>query len=117
MSALRLARASTARDPIVKFAGGYHGHVDALLVRAGSGALTLGVPDSPGVPAALAALTLTAHFNDTAGVRELLRPRGRDIAAVIVEPVAAHKGGGSPAPGVLGALREETSPARALLLV
>jgi len=116
MSALRLARASTGRDPIVKFAGGYHGHVDALLVRAGSGALTLGVPDSPGVPAALAALTLTAHFNDTAGMRELLRRRGRDIAAVIVEPVAANMGVVPPAPGFLEALREETSRAGALLV-
>src|SRR5439155_1663739 len=76
MSALRLARATTGRDLIVKFAGCYHGHVDALLVRAGSGALTLGVPDSPGVPAALATLTLTAEFNDTAGKREVLGRRG-----------------------------------------
>jgi len=116
MSALRLARASTGRDPIVKFAGGYHGHVDALLVRAGSGALTLGVPDSPGVPAALAALTLTGDFNDTRGMRELLRRRGRDIAAVIVEPVAANMGVVPPAPGFLEALREETSRAGALLV-
>src|SRR5213594_1982573 len=99
MSALRLARAVTGRELIVKFAGCYHGHVDALLVRAGSGALTLGVPDSPGVPAALATLTLTAEFNDTAGMRELLRRRGRDIAAVIVEPVAANMGVVPPAPG------------------
>src|SRR5205809_186680 len=104
MSALRLARATTGRDLIVKFAGCYHGHVDALLVRAGSGALTLGVPDSPGVPAALATLTLTAEFNDTAGMRELLRRRGRDIAAVIVEPGAGNMGGVPPAPGVLETL-------------
>src|SRR5947208_13762385 len=116
MSALRLARATTGRDLIVKFAGCYHGHVDALLVRAGSGALTLGVPDSPGVPAALATLTLTAEFNDTAGMRELLRRRGRDIAAVIVEPVAGNMGVVPPAPGFLEALREETSRAGALLV-
>src|SRR5213595_1209520 len=116
MSALRLARAATGRDLIVKFAGCYHGHLDALLVRAGSGALTLGVPDSPGVPAALATLTLTAEFNDTAGMRELLRRRGRDIAAVIVEPVAGNMGVVPPAPGFLEALREETSRAGALLV-
>src|SRR2546428_3121415 len=116
MSALRLARASTARDPTVRFAGGYHGRVDGLLVRAGSGAVTLGVPDGPGVPAALAALTLTADFNDTGGMRELLRRRGRDIAAVIVEPVAANMGVVPPAPGFLEALREETSRAGALLV-
>src|SRR5206468_1552365 len=103
-------------DPIVKFAGGYHGHVDALLVRAGSGALTLGVPDSPGVPAAVATLTLSAEFNDTAGARELLRRRGREIAAVIVEPVAGNMGVVPPAPGFLEALREETSRAGALLV-
>ena len=101
---------------MIKFAGCYHGHVDALLVRAGSGALTLGVPDSPGVPAALATLTLTAEFNDTAGMRELLRRRGRDIAAVIVEPVAGNMGVVPPAPGFLEALREETSRAGALLV-
>src|SRR5213594_46777 len=116
MSALRLARAATGREAVLKFAGCYHGHVDALLVRAGSGALTLGVPDSPGVPASLAALTLTADFNDTAGMRELLRRRGRDIAAVIVEPVAANMGVVPPAPGFLEALREETSRAGALLV-
>ncbi len=116
MSALRLARAATGRDTVVKFAGCYHGHVDALLVRAGSGALTLGVPDSPGVPAPLAALTLSADFNDTAGARELLRRRGGDIAAVIVEPVAANMGVVPPAPGFLEALREETSRTGALLV-
>ncbi len=116
MSALRLARAATERDLIVKFAGCYHGHVDALLVRGGSGALTLGVPDSPGVPAALAALTLTAEFNDTGGVRELMRHRGPEIAAVIVEPVAGNMGVVPPAPGFLEALREETSRAGALLV-
>src|SRR5437667_8769883 len=116
MSALRLARAATGRDLIIKFAGCYHGHVDALLVKAGSGALTLGVPDSPGVPAALAELTLTAMFNDTAGVRALLRSRGEEVAAVIVEPVAGNMGLVPPEPGFLETLREETTRAGALLI-
>lgn len=116
MSALRLARAATGRDLIVKFAGCYHGHVDALLVRAGSGALTLGTPDSPGVPAALAALTLVAEFNDVEGLRRLLRSRGHEVAAVIVEPVAGNMGLVPPAPGFLEALREETARCGALLV-
>src|SRR5207244_945513 len=99
MSALRLARAATGREAVLKFAGCYHGHVDALLVRAGSGALTLGVPDSPGVPAALATLTLTAEFNDTAGQRAILRRRGRDIAAVIVDAGAGNEAGAHHRPG------------------
>src|SRR5262245_56092940 len=106
MSVLRLARAATGRDVVVKFSGCYHGHVDALLGRAGSGALTFGVPDSPGVPAALAALTLTAEFNDVRGIRELVRARGGEIAAVIVEPVAGNMGVVPPAPGFLETLRE-----------
>jgi glutamate-1-semialdehyde 2,1-aminomutase len=116
MSALRLARAATQRDRIVKFAGGYHGHVDPLLVRAGSGALTFGVPDSPGVPAALAGLTLTAAFNDGDGIRRLLHERGDEIAAVIVEPVAGNMGVVPPATGFLQTLREETRRAGALLV-
>ena len=116
MTALRLARAATGRDLVVKFAGCYHGHVDALLVRAGSGALTLGVPDSPGIPAALASLTLIAEFNDREGARELLRRRGREIAAVIVEPVAGNMGVVPPAPGFLETLREETARAGTLLV-
>jgi glutamate-1-semialdehyde 2,1-aminomutase len=116
MSALRLARAATGRDAIVKFAGCYHGHVDALLVRAGSGALTLGMPDSPGVPEALAALTLVAEFNDIDGVRTLLRSRGSQIAAVLVEPVAGNMGVVPPAPGFLETLREEATRAGALLV-
>ena len=116
MSALRLARAATGRDRIVKFAGCYHGHVDALLVKAGSGALTLGVPDSPGVPIALAELTLTASFNDTAGVRDLLRRRGEEVAAVIVEPVAGNMGLVPPAPGFLEMLREETARSGTVLI-
>src|SRR6185503_7384387 len=97
-------------------AGCYHGHVDALLVRAGSGALTLGVPDSPGVPAALAALTLSAEFNDGDGVRALLRRRGAEIAAVIVEPVVGNMGVVPPESGFLEMLREETARAGALLV-
>jgi len=116
MSALRLARAATGRDVIVKFAGCYHGHVDALLVRAGSGAMTFGVPDSPGVPGALAALTVTADYNATAEVRELLRQRGSEIAAVIIEPVAGNMGVVPPEPGFLECLREETARAGALLV-
>jgi glutamate-1-semialdehyde 2,1-aminomutase len=116
MSALRLARAATGRDAIVKFTGCYHGHVDSLLVRAGSGALTLGVPDSPGVPAALAELTLLAEYNDVAGTRELLRRRGSGIAAVIVEPVAGNMGVVDPRAGFLEMLREETTRAGSLLI-
>jgi glutamate-1-semialdehyde 2,1-aminomutase len=116
MSALRLARAATGRDLIVKFTGCYHGHVDALLVRAGSGALTFGVPDSPGVPSALAALTLSVEFNDVDAVRALLRSRGTEVAAVIVEPVAGNMGVVPPVPGFLEMLREETRRAGALLV-
>jgi glutamate-1-semialdehyde 2,1-aminomutase len=116
MSALRLARAATSRDVVVKFTGCYHGHVDALLVRAGSGALTLGVPDSPGVPAAVVGLTQLAKYNDAAGVRTLLRQRGGEIAAVIVEPVAGNMGVVAPEPGFLDTLREETTRAGSLLI-
>src|SRR3989475_5407468 len=116
MSALRLARAATGREAVLKFAGCYHGHVDALLVKAGSGALTLGVPDSPGVPAALAELTLTAMFNDTAGVHALLRSRGEEVAAVIVEPVAGNMGLVPPQPGFLEGLRHFTREHRTLLI-
>jgi glutamate-1-semialdehyde 2,1-aminomutase len=116
MSALRVARAATGRDGILKFAGCYHGHADALLVRAGSGALTLGVPDSPGVPAPLAALTLVAAYNDVDGVRTVLRQRGSELAAVIVEPVAGNMGVVPPAPGFLEMLRDETAAAGTLLV-
>ncbi len=116
MSALRLARAATGRDAIVKFTGCYHGHVDGLLVRAGSGALTLGVPDSPGVPAAVGGLTLVAEYNDITGIRSTLRERGGEIAAVIVEPVAGNMGVVPPAPGFLETLREETARAGSLLI-
>jgi glutamate-1-semialdehyde 2,1-aminomutase len=115
-TALRLARAATGRDLVVKFAGCYHGHVDALLVRAGSGPLTLGIPGSPGIPAALASLTAVLEYNDSAGVRRLLRERGREIAAVIVEPVAGNMGVVPPTPGFLETLREETARAQVVLI-
>lgn len=90
MSALRLARAFTGRDKILKFAGCYHGHSDGLLVAAGSGALTFGVPNSPGVPAAFAAQTLTAVYNDVAALEQIFQAQGRELAAVIVEPIAGN---------------------------
>lgn len=106
MSAIRLARGYTGRDKIVKFEGCYHGHVDSLLVKAGSGALTLGVPNSPGIPACLAELTLTLDFNDIDGVRETFKEMGDQIAAIIVEPVAGNMNCIPPVPGFLEALRE-----------
>lgn len=105
MSALRLARGATGRDKIVKFQGCYHGHGDSLLVNAGSGALTLGVPSSPGVPAALAELTLTLPFNDIAAAKACWSEHGDEIAAVIVEPVAGNMNCIPPIPGFLEALR------------
>ena len=106
MSAIRLARGYTGRDYIVKFEGGYHGHSDSLLVKAGSGALTLGVPSSAGVPAALAALTLTLPYNDSEAVRAAFQQHGREIAGVIVEPVAGNMSCVPPVPGFLQILRE-----------
>ena len=105
MSAIRLARGFTGRDTVVKFEGCYHGHVDSLLVKAGSGALTLGVPTSPGVPAALAAHTLTLDFNDVAGVERAFAEQGEHIAAVIVEPVAGNMNCVPPVEGFLETLR------------
>ncbi|HET8576192.1 MAG TPA: glutamate-1-semialdehyde 2,1-aminomutase [Methylomirabilota bacterium] len=116
MSAIRLARGATGRDVIIKFDGCYHGHADSLLVKAGSGGATFGVPDSLGVPAALAALTLTAPFNDLEAVRRLFRDRGAEIAAVIVEPVAGNMGVVPPAPGFLAGLRELCTTHGALLI-
>jgi glutamate-1-semialdehyde 2,1-aminomutase len=116
MSAIRLARGATGRDVIVKFDGCYHGHADSLLVKAGSGGATFGVPDSLGVPAALAALTLTAPFNDLEAVRRLFSARGGEIAAVIVEPVAGNMGVVPPAPGFLAGLRELCRTHGALLI-
>ncbi len=109
MSAIRVARGATGRDVIVKFDGCYHGHADSLLVKAGSGGATLGIPDSRGVPEALARLTATLAFNDLDAVRDLFRTRGDDIAAVIVEPVAGNMGVVPPAPGFLEGLREITA--------
>ncbi len=106
MSAIRVARGATGRDLLVKFDGCYHGHADSLLVKAGSGAATLSIPDSRGVPAALAALTVTAPFNDIQAVRALFDAHGAAIAAVIVEPVAGNMGVVPPAPGFLEGLRE-----------
>jgi glutamate-1-semialdehyde 2,1-aminomutase len=116
MSALRLARGATGRDYILKFEGCYHGHGDALLVKAGSGALTLGVPTSPGVPADLAKYTLTAHYNDLDSVERLFRAQQDRIAAVIVEPVAGNMNCILPAPGFLEGLRALCSAAGTLLI-
>ncbi len=116
MSALRVARAATGRDLLLKFDGCYHGHADSFLVRAGSGVATLGLPNSPGVPDALAALTLTAPFNDVGAVEELMRVHGDRIAAVIVEPVVGNSGFIPPDPEFLPALRR-LSDARGALLI
>ena len=116
MSALRLARAFTGRDKILKFAGCYHGHVDALLVKAGSGVATLGLPDSPGVPADAAAHTLVVPFNDLGSVQRQFTKYPDQIAAVIVEPVAGNMGVVPPAEGFLQGLREVASAEGALLI-
>src|SRR5579885_582740 len=116
MSALRLARAFTGRNKIIKFSGCYHGHADMLLVQAGSGVATLGLPDSPGVPAETTANTLTVAYNDASAVEQLFRTFPNDIAAVIVEPVAANMGLVLPSPGFLEQLRELTQRFGALLI-
>ena len=116
MSAIRLARAFTSRDLIVKFEGGYHGHSDALLVKAGSGALTLGVPTSPGVPAALAALTLTLPYNDSEAARATFNKSGKQIAGVIVEPIAGNMSCVPPAAEFLPTLRELCTQHNSLLI-
>ena len=117
MSAIRLARAATGRDGIVKVDGCYHGHADSLLVKAGSGVLTLGIPGSPGVPAALAALTHVIPFNDAAALERLLDERSGEIACLILEPVAGNMGVVAPAPGYLEAVREITRRHGVLLIV
>ena len=116
MSALRLARAATGRSLTVKFAGCYHGHVDSLLIQAGSGAATLGIPSSPGVTAKQASETLVAPYNDLAAVEALFDRYGDDIAAVIVEPVAGNMSVVPPQPGFLEGLRELTRRRGALLI-
>ena len=116
MSAIRLARGFTSRDTIVKFEGCYHGHSDSLLIKAGSGALTFGVPTSPGVPRELAAHTVTLSFNDPDQVRDAFRELGAQIACVIVEPIAGNMNCVPPAPGFLETLRQECDRSGALLI-
>jgi glutamate-1-semialdehyde 2,1-aminomutase len=116
MSALRLARGYTGRDLILKFEGCYHGASDSLLIKAGSGVATLGLPDSPGVPEGVAKNTLTVAYNDLDGVKYAFEQYGKDIAAVIVEPVAGNMGVVPPLPGFLAGLRELTSKHGALLV-
>lgn len=116
MSAIRVARGFTGRDRILKFEGCYHGHADSLLVKAGSGALTLGEPDSAGVPESLAALTLTLPFNDESTLREVFRTEGASIAAVIVEPIAGNMGMVEPLPGFLQTLRSLCDETGAVLI-
>jgi glutamate-1-semialdehyde 2,1-aminomutase len=116
MSAIRLARGFTKRNKIIKFEGCYHGHSDSLLVKAGSGMLTLGVPTSPGVPAELAAHTITLQYNDAAQVRAAFAGIGADVACVIVEPVAGNMNCIPPVPGFLETLREECTKHGAVLI-
>jgi len=116
MSAIRLARGCTGRDTIVKFEGCYHGHSDSLLIKAGSGALTFGVPTSPGVPKALAAHTVTLDYNNAQQVREAFRQIGGQVACIIVEPIAGNMSCVLPAAGFLETLREECDRAGALLI-
>lgn len=116
MSALRLARAFTGRSKIIKFSGCYHGHADMLLVQAGSGVATMGLPDSPGVPAEATSNTLIANYNDSEAVKELFQMYPHDIAAIIVEPVAANMGLVLPEPGFLEDLRNICTAFGALLI-
>lgn len=116
MSALRLARGFTGRDLLVKFQGCYHGHADSFLIKAGSGALTFGYPDSPGVTQGTAKDTLIAQYNDLSSVEEIFKKRGNQIAAIIVEPVPANMGVFLPEPGFLEGLREITLKYGALLI-
>jgi glutamate-1-semialdehyde 2,1-aminomutase len=116
MSAVRLARAFTGRTKVLKLAGGYHGHVDALLAQAGSGLATLAIPSTPGVPAAVTADTLVAGYNDLDGARALAELHADDLACVIVEPVAGNMGVVAPAPGYLEGLRTICNGTGALLI-
>ena len=116
MSAIRLARGFTGRDKIVKFEGCYHGHSDSLLVKAGSGALTMGEPDSLGVPASLAQHTITLEYNNIGEVEQLFARSGHEIAAIIVEPVAGNMGLVPPVPGFLEALRAQCDAFEAILI-
>jgi glutamate-1-semialdehyde 2,1-aminomutase len=116
MSAVRLARAFTGREAILKFEGCYHGHADSFLVRAGSGVATLGLPDSPGVPAALAALTLTAPFNDLDVATQMIGANKNRVAAIIVEPIVGNSGFIPPDPGFLQGLRKIADESGALLI-
>jgi len=116
MSAIRLARGHTGRDKIIKFEGCYHGHSDSLLIKAGSGALTLGVPSSPGVPAGLAEHTVTLSFNDIDGVKTAFAELGEQVACVIVEPIAGNMNMVPPVEGFLETLREECTRTGALLI-
>ena len=116
MSALRLARAHTGRDKLIKFEGCYHGHGDSFLVKAGSGMLTLGAPDSPGVPAEVAAQTLVAGYNDLESVQRLFEQHGSEISSVFVEPVAGNMGTVLPVPGFLEGLRQLCDEHGALLV-
>jgi glutamate-1-semialdehyde 2,1-aminomutase len=116
MSAIRLARGHTGRDKIIKFEGCYHGHSDSLLIKAGSGALTLGVPSSPGVPAGLAEHTITLDYNDSAGVKAAFAELGEQVACVIVEPIAGNMNMVPPVEGFLETLREECTKSGALLI-
>ena len=117
MSAIRLARGFTGRDKILKFEGCYHGHADALLVKAGSGALTLGVPTSPGVPADYAKHTLTLPFNDEEQVKNLFSEIGEEIAAIIVEPIAGNMNCVPPVPGFLQSLRQVCDDFGSILII
>ncbi len=116
MTAIRLARGWTGREKIVKFTGCYHGHADSLLVKAGSGVATLGIPGSPGVPRALAELTIPLPFNDAEQVRSAVARHGEEIACIIVEPVAGNMGVVPPRPGFLETLREVTRASGTLLI-
>lgn len=116
MSAIRLARGYTGREKILKFEGCYHGHADSLLVKAGSGVATLGIPGSPGVPKGLAELTVTVPFNDLAAAKTAVRKHGKDLACVIVEPCAGNMGLVPPAPGFLEGLREITEAGGIVLI-